>query len=604
MKSLTGLWKGIAADYAAQCDTSFVRDCQTVDERVEKEGLSFLTITLPAFCSDFEKALADGCVGSNLFAGFSKRGGLPRFLSGFLLQVFDAQSLEVLPEPSIIAVRAIRQLCLVFKKIEMPCADWRITRAQMAYLDCERDLKDVLKRYDELPIEEFRRVSSILFGPVFDRLNKKVQSFEIVPGHGPGATADRKVGNQKFVQSEWTDRLEEYFPYGEYALPHWKWYSTHTPEFLAPEEERPVRVVLVPKTLKTPRVIAIEPTCMQYMQQGLMRDFVAAIEEDFIVGRYAHFTNQSLNQEAARRGSIDGSLATLDLSEASDRVLNQLVIDMLKPWPDLSGAVQACRSSTAVIDGLNLEPVELVKFASMGSALTFPMEVIVFTTLVFMGLLEHAGDRVPTMKFHESGFVRNRVHIYGDDIIVPSSSVDAVVRNLELFGLKVNHGKSFAEGNFRESCGGDFFMGESVKPIRLKHLPPTARQDVSEIVSWVAFMNASYEAGMYYTGHFAQGLVERALNQPLSYIPRDSGALGVEVPNAVIAPERSNPWTHLPEVRALRVKHVNRKVGVDDIWALQKTLTGNWSDPMFSDHLRHSGRPASSRIEKAWVTVH
>jgi hypothetical protein len=598
MKSLTGLWKAMAEDYSAMCDTPIDRDFKTVTDRVEEEGISFLTITLPNFCADFETSLAQGFVGSNLFAGFRKRDGLPRFLSGFLLQIFDGHSLSLYPNPRVDAVRAVRNLCLLFKKVELECTDARNRAALDKYLQCEVDLQEVLDNYSSLPIKEFKRVSSILFGSVFDSLNQKVRSFELSPGHGSGATADRKVGNQKFEQSEWTDRLEEYFPFGEYALPHWKWFSSHAPRYLAPEEERPVRVHLVPKTLKTPRIIAIEPTCMQYMQQALMRELVDAIECDPLVGRITHFNDQALNRDAARRGSIYGELATLDLSEASDRVLNQLVIDMLSPWPDLSGAVQACRTRAAKLEDGTVVP--LVKFASMGSALTFPLEAIVFTTIVTMGLIKSTGENISVGEALRT--YKGDVHVYGDDMIVPTESVDVVSGLLETFGLKVNHSKSFSDGLFRESCGGDYFKGESVKPIRLKRIPPVTRRDVPEIVSWNAFMNASYEAGLLHSGKYAQRVLEKVLNHHLPRIPQNSGAIGIETPAVLCTADRVDPMTHLPQVSAYRAVDTDRKVGVDGVWALQKTLTGRWSDPAFARHLTHSGRPLSSRIKKSWVT--
>lgn len=599
MKSLTRLWKVMADDLSAICDTPTDRDVKTVLDRVEDEGLSFLTISLPAFGSDFETSLDQGRIGSNLFAGFSKKGGLPRFLSGFLLQIFDGQTLEILEEPNIHAIRAVRQLTLAFKKVEIRCTTAREQKALKGFESCEVDLRAVLDRYDELPIKEFRRVSSMLFGSVFNEANRKVNNFELRPGHGPGATADRKIGNQKFDQSEWTDRLEKYFPFGEYALPHWKWFSTHEPRYLSPEQERPVKITLVPKTLKTPRIIAIEPTCMQYMQQALMSEFTRGIQSDPLASQFAHFRLQSHNQEAAQEASRTGKLATLDLSEASDRVLNQLVLDMLSPWPDLSGAVQACRSTSAKLD--NGKVIPLVKFASMGSALTFPVEVMVFTTLIFMGIHRSVGN-VPFDEHFIRSF-KGQVHVFGDDMIIPKYSVNDSIGILEAFGLKVNLTKSFWEGNFRESCGGDYFDGQSVKPFRLKQLPPVDYRSVPECMSWNAFMNAAFAAGMERTGTYAQGVIEKALNHRLPDVPPESGALGVVTPASLCVAERTNPDTHRPEVRSFVPYSPDRKVMVDGIWALQKTLTGTWTDPKSENHLLHSGRPLASRMKRAWVPL-
>lgn len=596
MKSLTRLWQVIAEDFSAICDTPIERDVLTVLSRVEEEGLSFLTITLPRYCSDFETCLSQRHVGSNLFLGFKKRGGLPTFLSGFLLRIFDGQSLQLLESPCINAIRAIRQLCLILKKVEVDCTDARKHKAIQQFKQCEVDLLEVEKGWDNLPLRDFRRVSSLLFGSIFDDVNRKVNAFEIVPSHGPGATADRKVGNQKFAQPIWTERLENYFPFGEYAIPNWRWFSDHAPDYLEPSQELPVKITLVPKTLKTPRVIAIEPTCMQYMQQGLREALTTGIERTPITREFTHFTDQQINKDAAREASSTGRLATLDLSEASDRVSNRLVKYMLKPWTDLVGAVDACRSTHAQLpDG---EILPLRKFASMGSALTFPVEAMVFTTIVLMGI-----ERTLGITFHSRqsmARVVGSVHVYGDDMIVPVESVHEVVGLLETFGLKVNHTKSFSEGNFRESCGGDYFNGQDVRPFRLKHLAPTSRQSVSEVLSWNASMNAAFDRGMERTGKFMQGILEEALGKRLTPVPRNSDAIGV---HSDVLPDvrRTSRWTQTIEVPCLRVRYAHRKVGVDGVWALHKCLTGAWSDPRYAEHLEHSGRPLSARIQQAWV---
>jgi hypothetical protein len=335
---------------------------------------------------------------------------------------------------------------------------------------------------------------------------------------------------------------------------------------------------------------------MQYMQQSIEKRLVPLIEGNPLTKHFTHFTNQQINKDAARIGSLDGSLATLDLSEASDRVLNQLVIDALQPWPSLAGAVQACRTRVAELD--NGMKIPLVKFASMGSALCFPMEAIVFTTLVFMGLQNHAGKKLTEADILAYA---GSVHVYGDDIIVPAESVTDVRGSLESFGLKVNHTKSFSVGNFRESCGGDYFAGEWVTPIRARRLPPRTRRDTAEVISWTKMMNAFYTAGFYKAGDYAREVVEQSLRQRLSDIPRDSGALGVEVDGAFLKPQRINPDTQVPEVKALRVIHKKRTAIATGIWALRKVFSGEWRDPLFADHLTYSGRPLSSSIVGAWV---
>jgi hypothetical protein len=239
-------------------------DFKTVQARVKDEGDSFLTITLPNFCTDFQKSLVEGRVDRNQFQGFSFTGSLPRFLGGFFDLVFDRGTGLLLDNPSIDAIYSIRQLTLMFGKILLPCSDTRKEAAIDGYLKCEQSVKEADASRRSSQMEDFHRISRLLWADLFSSVDNSIAKFEILPKHGPGSTADRLKGNQKYNQTEWTERLEKVFPAGEFLLPHWKYISNlDRINWLEPGKERPVRVVLVPKTLKTPRIIAIEPTAMQ-----------------------------------------------------------------------------------------------------------------------------------------------------------------------------------------------------------------------------------------------------------------------------------------------------------------------------------------------------
>lgn len=92
MKSLMTLMQCILADAGMWCCTSAARDLNTITRRVEHEGISFLTITLPQFCSDFERSLDEQRIAPTAFTSFRRRGSLPQFLGGFLELVFDRAS--------------------------------------------------------------------------------------------------------------------------------------------------------------------------------------------------------------------------------------------------------------------------------------------------------------------------------------------------------------------------------------------------------------------------------------------------------------------------------------------------------------------------------
>lgn len=86
-----GLVREIYKDISAKCIALQFdeRDMMTIMSRVEHEGISFLTITLPTFGKDFERSLSRGFIDSSCFLSFKKHGAIPAFLQGMLSQVFD-----------------------------------------------------------------------------------------------------------------------------------------------------------------------------------------------------------------------------------------------------------------------------------------------------------------------------------------------------------------------------------------------------------------------------------------------------------------------------------------------------------------------------------
>nr|QDH88665.1 MAG: RNA-dependent RNA polymerase [Leviviridae sp.] len=347
MKSLMSLWSLLAEESASICCTSATRDINTVTSRIEHEGLSFLTITLPDFGKSIQKWIDQGQVGIHSAFRKDSRGRLPRFLGGFFNRVFDRDSGSLLDEPCVASIHALRQLTLMFGKMELECSPARKASAIRNYIECEQEVRLFDGELTQGDLNEFTRMSSMLFGSIFAGMDRDVYYQRIVPKHGPGSTADKLGGNAKFNQSVWTERLEPVFPAGEHLLPNWRYYrQLDGVDFLEPGAEVPVRVTLVPKTLKTPRVIAMEPTCMQYMQQGVLRSFLEWYGKDKLIPDLIGFDDQVPNQDLARQGSIDHRTATLDLSDASDRVSNQLVprwcVRGLTCWghwiaPDLGG---------------------------------------------------------------------------------------------------------------------------------------------------------------------------------------------------------------------------------------------------------------------------
>jgi hypothetical protein len=669
MKNLMSLWRSLACETARWCCTSAFLDIKLVEDRVREQGESFFTITLPQYCKDFERSLELGCIAPGLFLSFKKRGGLPVFLSGYLRQIFDTGG-ALLPDPSVECIRSVRQLTLVFGKIRRQCSDARIDGAMRRYVEIEAELEGMDNSGFEEFLPLYLKASTLLFADVFttvqnslldkhrlhrdysmdflpsgwgsdgwpgeraadpffgllpDSLRVGVAAesgkfgdreivdparWLLVPRHGPGATADRLRGNAKYSVSEWPLRLEAHFPYGEYALPQLgRDDQLDRVKFLEPGAERPVKVISVPKTLKTPRIIAVEPTAVQYCQQALAHQFIDAFERGvpgdptgsskyfcaFGCGMIG-FKDQEPNRRLARSGSLNGRLATLDLSEASDRVLNQHVVNLFARFPLLSAAVQATRSTKADVPGFGVIP--LTKFASMGSALCFPVEAMVFLTIIVSAISYERGVLPNRALLRE---LRGSVRVYGDDIIVPVEYVPVVIRFLHSFGLVVNTDKSFWNGMFRESCGGDYYAGEWVTPVRLREDLPRSRRDVREVVSLVSFRNQLYWAGFWETARLLDERIERLFMGVYPIVESTSAVLGRE--SACFDYEAG--WAcadlHEPLVQGYVQRSVTPESPISGEGALLKFLIKRGLLPSQDpEHLERQGRPHVSSIKRGW----
>jgi hypothetical protein len=594
MKSLTGLWSELAHDCANQCGTSIDRDIITMRDRVEHEGDSFLTITLPQFCSDFEEALEQGCIGPNHFVGFKKWRRLPAFLHGFVVQVFDERTGLLRSQPSINAIRCIRQLTLIFKKIERETTDARKHRAEVGYLKCEADLERVEESLNASQRHDFDIAFARLYSEVLNRLNQSIEALEVKPKHGPGSTQDKLLGNRKWLFPTWTERLESVFPYAYYCTNTWMQLPGYKTAKLPSWNEPPVKVVFVPKTQKTPRVIAMEPTHMQYMQQAIMTTLVPLLENSRI-GKSQGFTDQEPNRLLARQGSISGDLATIDLSEASDRVLNSLVKSATRAWPTVHDALQVTRSTSSKLPSGTVVPLR--KFASMGSALCFPIEVMVFSTVVFIGM-QWSGVFTDDEIFDY--FMTGGVRVYGDDIIVPVDCAPSVEEALETYGLKVNRSKSFRKGSFRESCGGDYYDGIEVTPVRIRHDLPSRRRHAREIVSVNATANLFANGGYPRASEYLHSLCESILGL-YPNVQAGSDVIGRESLSPTI-----DAFCHklfVAKQRGYVVYARSPRSILSGLRALFKSLSGDWSDPLHRDHLERAGRPLSVTLKRAWRAV-
>lgn len=101
----------------------------------------------------------------------------------------------------------------------------------------------------------------------------------------------------------------------------------------------------------------------------------------------------------------------------------------------------------------------------MGNGFSFPLETLIFASLVHSVYAE-TGDTV--------------YRVYGDDIIVQQSSALLLIELLRYSGFRLNVDKSFVFGQFRESCGADYFGGINVRPYYIDEAP----KEWDDIFKW------------------------------------------------------------------------------------------------------------------------
>jgi len=204
----------------------------------------------------------------------------------------------------------------------------------------------------------------------------------------------------------------------------------------------------VPKNSKIDRAICIEPHTNILLQKGVGR---------CIRDRLRRFglnldTQADKNAKFARLGSIDGSYATIDLSNASDTIAWSTVFKLFPPeWFEVLDSLRS--PATQMPSGRWLVNE---KFSSMGNGFTFELESLLFYAICL------------AVKQHYC--IEGEVMSFGDDIIVPTHMAQELIEFLGYLGFSVNKEKTYLHGPFRESCGKDYFLGHNVRPFFLKEV--------------------------------------------------------------------------------------------------------------------------------------
>lgn len=293
------------------------------------------------------------------------------------------------------------------------------------------------------------------------------------------------------------------------------------------------RATTVDKDSRKRRFIAVEPTVNMYLQQGLMAMFYNRFDR-------AGLELSSLPPEHTRRAfwsSITCREATIDWSSASDSVSQALARWILPPaW---AWAVDITRSPRTLLEG---SWIDLEMFATMGNAVTFPLETLVFWAYGQAVDLTLKDTNAQTNWLLNDPIQVKRISVFGDDCIVPSSLAPMYIKVLGELGFTVNEEKSFFDSvKFRESCGGDYRNGFDVRPYFVRS--PGSR-NISSLEPWLyTIINGLQQKYISYFGPlkyvYASALWEEISSLFLrydlrmkivpSYFPDDSGVKDVDI---------------------------------------------------------------------------
>lgn len=266
----------------------------------------------------------------------------------------------------------------------------------------------------------------------------------------------------------------------------------------------------VPKSYSKRRLVVTEPSLNTYFQLGLGKEMERVLRKHTGI---SFDTQPGLNAELARLGSLNGSYATMDLTQCSDYISRALVEFIFPPtivrWVNILRTKSTCFGPTEVVD-LNM-------VSTMGNGFTFPLQTILLVACV-LGVYDTLGIRTYDGENRTYG-------VFGDDIVVKEEAYHLLSKVLQSLGLKVNQDKSYFSGSFRESCGADYYLGTNVRGVYLKRY--SSDQDLFSCFNRLSLWSATHDIKIDRTLSAILSLIEG----PKPMVPPDeSVTAGIIIP--------------------------------------------------------------------------
>lgn len=286
--------------------------------------------------------------------------------------------------------------------------------------------------------------------------------------HGPGAVADREKGREKWSFTVDVLRLP--------SLLYRDTYCTEIGEHSDDKYEYISRLCVVPKDFRGHRLICAEPKELQFAQQGLLSVF-----EQIIRGSRLTSCHISLhNQEPSYYMSRSLKYATIDMKDASDYVTLPL-LRLLLP-KEVFSLITRFRSSGIQLP--NGEVIHGINTAfTMGNALCFPIETLVFWALALATILSRGGTLTVLDFSLTDSAPKVPIRVFGDDLIVPFDWCYSIVETLTHAGLVINKQKTCKLTLVRESCGSWWYAGYDCRVTKLKYATEL------NLLTWTSFQD-------------------------------------------------------------------------------------------------------------------
>lgn len=352
----------------------------------------------------------------------------------------------------------------------------------------------------------------------------------------------------------------------------------------------------VPKDVSKSRSICMEPNSFMFAQQALMSQIV----QWFRTGPMSQFVDlrdQQRNRDLARFGSMTTEIDTIDLSSASDSVSTELIRKIM-PVRLLHALLATRTSKVKMPDG---SVVSVKKFAPMGSAVCFPTQCLVFTGITILAAMQvaegmaDARERLPTkwlkdpavsLKKLFSGkagyhFVKGQFQpfaVYGDDIAVDTRITARLIHLLSMFGFSVNEKKSFTGGQaVRESCGGYYWNGEDVTPLRYTIARYASDRKAGHVASVISLCNRAGDRGYR---NLRRLLIHHGQSfGPIRFVDHERDPWGVMSlsPRNTTQRRRYNKFLQRDEVRVLAGRYDERRDPRDsEFWGYNNYRYYRW----------------------------